>query len=70
MGRMVELMNGAGLAESTISIGVFLSLAFGMVAGHKAHRWLWYYAPGLGRLLPSDAGALLGLACAMAALAA
>ena len=67
---MMRMMHGADLAGTTIAVGVLLTLAFGMVAGHRAHRWLWFYAPRLEELLPTDAGALVGLSVAIALLAA
>jgi hypothetical protein len=53
-----------------VTVGIVLTLAFGLVAGNRAHFLLWVHVPKLGARLPGDAGALLGLALAAAYLAA
>ncbi|KQT54616.1 hypothetical protein ASG43_03250 [Aureimonas sp. Leaf454] len=67
---MVRLMLDAELSTTVVAAGSLLTLAFGLVLGHRGHFWLWFHAPGIERHLPTDAGALLGLASAMAVLAA
>lgn len=67
---MVRLLMQADLALGVIIAGVLITLAFGVVAGHRAHRWLYYVIPAIGRDLPADTGAWLGLSFAVLLLAA
>ncbi|MCV0395492.1 MAG: hypothetical protein K5872_22350 [Rhizobiaceae bacterium] len=51
------------------AIAVALTLAGGAVSGHRLHQWLFLHAPHIGRSLPADAGAWIGLAVSAAMLA-
>lgn len=67
---MLRLLLETEIALAVVVIGAAIILTAGMLAGHRAHRWLYYFAPPIGRNLPSDTGAWLGLLTAGLLLAA
>lgn len=67
---MLRLLLQAELGATIIVVGALITLASGTLVGHRAHRWLYYFAPAFGRTLPADTGAWLGLAMAGLFLAA
>lgn len=44
-----------------IVTGCAILIGSAVVTGHRIHRWLFYNFPSIGRNLPTDAGAWLGL---------
>ncbi len=54
----------ADLPLGIVLIGVAITLACGMAAGMRLHRWC-FYRTIWGRRLPTDAGAWIGLATAI-----
>ncbi len=67
---MVKLLVQADLSTAVIMAGVAIMLVSGGVTGHRLHRWLYYEAPAIGRRLPADIGAWVGLLVAALLLAA
>ena len=67
---MLRLLLETDLALAVVVTGSAIILGCGTLAGYRAHRWLYYFAPPIGQNLPADTGAWLGLAFAGLLLAA
>lgn len=48
------------------AVGAVLTVGSAMIAGYRLHVLARWYAPGIGALLPRDAGAVAGFAIGLA----